>query len=594
MISLEAVTVSLPPGKPNAKIILKEISFSVQAGEKIAIVGRNGSGKTTLLQTIAGLLPLVSGSVAVLQSNVTACTECPPPSMALLVQEADNQFVASSVRNELLLGLPDAAQRDADAGRRVEMTAERFDLTEVLERNPHRLSGGEKQRLAFATIWMAEPDILLLDEPTTHLDAPSRNRCFEFVDTLCGDDSTVVWATPGGEDLMRADRVLWLDSGEIRYFGSIKEFLEDYSALEKAGIVLPPLAALSSNLADSIPGLNLDTAMLEPDGRVASPIATNARVSMLAEHVLSSLDRSKSQNYSRLESGGPVVAAGDGSASDSAERIIVAFDDVYFSYEFCNAIRQVSVQIREGQCVGVAGLNGSGKSTLLSLASGVLQPSRGEINRLYESAFEAGEQNVFHLFQNPEQMFFAETVREELAFGLRHVHGHTIRLDAPIMQALKQAELEPDAVIERSPVSLSFGEMRRLAFAVFISLRPKFLLLDEPTACLDDSGRRVLRGVLNQFILDGGTVMVASHDEDFLFEVCDRLIYLGDGRILHDIDLSSKSLPEDFEWPHEPQPLILALQSAIAHLGAKVTPRVVTADRLLANLSHSSQTRKPT
>jgi energy-coupling factor transport system ATP-binding protein len=582
MISLEAVTVSLPPGKPSARTILKEISFTVAAGEKIAIFGRNGSGKTSLLQTIAGLISPISGSVTVARSGAATNTESAPPSIALLLQEADNQFVASSVRNELMLGLLAAANRDADIEWRLQLAAERFDLKGVLERNPHRLSGGEKQRLAFATIWLAEPDILLLDEPTTYLDAPSRNRCFEFVDMLCGDESAVVWATLGGEDLMRVDRVLWLENGEIHYFGLLKDLFADFPRLKQSGIVLPPLAALSSRLADSLPGVSMDENIFEPDGNVPSQNATAARVSILAERIVSAHGNGKSEHHSAGEAGTPNRVAGNGSLPES--RAVVTFDDVTFSYNSCEAIRHLSVQIYQGQCVGITGRNGSGKSTLLSLASGALQPSGGKLERLYESAFDRGTQNVFHLFQSPEQMFFAETVREELAFGLEHVHGHKVMLDAPIRQALQESDLEPDQLINRSPLDLSFGEMRRLAFAVFISLKPKFLLLDEPTACLDDSGIRILQGVLRKFILDGGTVLIASHEAEFLFEVCDRLIYLGDGKIMQDVDISSKYLPEDFEWPYTPHPLIMALQFEMARLGLNVTPPAATVDSLIARL----------
>lgn len=595
MISLQAVTVCLPLGKPNPRTILNEISFSVHAGEKIAVVGRNGSGKTTLLQTIAGLIPPAAGSVEVKKTGMKTCAPAhgadenahdAPPSVALLLQDSDNQFVASSVRNELLLGLGGTAHGDAETKRRLEAAAERFRLKDVLDRNPHRLSGGEKQRLAFATIWMSEPDILLLDEPTTYLDGPSRNRCYEFVDLMCGDERAVVWAAPGGEDLMRVDRVLWLEEGRIRYYGLLKDLLEDLPKLERSGIVLPPVAAMSSRLARAIPGMSEDDAVLEPDGKATSPTATASRVSVLAARILASLANEGEGDISSREASAPHSSAGADPSSAAMGKAVVTLDEVSFSYESGDAIRQVSMQVREGQCVGITGLNGSGKSTLLSLASGALQPSRGKIERLFDSAFGSGEQNVFHLFQSPEQMFFAETVREEIAFGLKHVHGHKVRLDDQIRMALKSADLDPDRMIDRSPMESSFGEMRRLAFAVFIALGPKFLLLDEPTACLDDSGCRVLRKILQQFVGGGGTVMIAAHDAEFLLEVCDRLIYLEEGRVLHDVDISSKALPVDFGWPMEPIPLVLAMQEEMARMGLSVSPRAATLDNLLARLLH--------
>jgi len=584
MISLQAVTVRLPAGKPDARTILEDVSFTVHAGEKIAVAGRNGSGKTTLLQTIAGLICPCAGTVTV--RKAASAGGGSSPSTALLLQEADNQFVASSVRNELLLGLDGAASRNPDATRRMEAAAERFRLTELLDRNPHRLSGGEKQRLAFATIWMSAPDILLLDEPTTYLDAPSRNRCYEFVNMLSGDHCAIVWATPGGEDLLRVDKILWLDDGEIRFSGSLRDLLVTIPPSERPSIVLPPLSVLSSRLARELPEMGTGGAVFERDGTPASSAAAAARVRALAERVLECLggedlpgaDRAgwNDTESERMDGAGP--------SSQAEGKVIVALHGASYSYGSGDAVRDVTMEIRQGRCVGVTGLNGSGKSTLLSLLSGALQPTAGTVVRMYDRPFEAGAQNVFHLFQSPERMFFAETVGEELAFGLRHVHGRKARLDDLIRRALEEAGLEPAVVMDRSPLNLSFGEMRRLAFAVFLSLRPGFVLLDEPAACLDDAGTRLLRGIVDRFVADGGTVMIAAHDADFLFEACDRLIYLQEGRIVRDVDISSKFLPLDFEWPEEPLTLILALQEEMARQGLDVSPRAATLDGLLSRL----------
>ncbi|MFH1755838.1 MAG: ATP-binding cassette domain-containing protein, partial [Candidatus Latescibacterota bacterium] len=365
MISLEAVTVCLPPGKAHARTILKEISFSVRSGEKIAVTGSNGSGKTTLLQTIAGLLSPVSGSITVKKSATSPRGRATPPSISLLLQEPDNQFVASSVHNELLLGLRGANDRRAKDNRCVQSAVERFDLTDLLERNPHRLSGGEKQRLAFATIWLADPDILLLDEPTTYLDAPSRRRCFEFIDMMCSDESAVVWATPGGEDLLRVDRVLWLDDGSIRFCGVVKDLFEDGPRAEQSGVVPPPIMTLSSQLLGSSSGRNADRSLLEPDGDAAGGSVASTRVNRLAGLVLSSSHFAMKRMDSRSGLCERARSCGETSPFAPSETILAAFDDVSFAYDACKAIQNISMKIYQGQCVGIAGLNGSGKSTLL-------------------------------------------------------------------------------------------------------------------------------------------------------------------------------------------------------------------------------------
>ena len=196
MITLDDITVALPPRGPHARPILKHVNLAVDKGEWIAVVGPNGSGKSTLLATQAGWWPVTSGRL-----------ELPPgQSVALMFQEPDNQFVASSVRNELLLSLPPELNGN-ERTRKIETAIDRFSLAAFLTRNPHELSGGEKQRLALATVWLGDPQILLLDEPTSYLDTAERRRCIDFVAELNGRGVTIIWVTPGGEEIEPAGRV---------------------------------------------------------------------------------------------------------------------------------------------------------------------------------------------------------------------------------------------------------------------------------------------------------------------------------------------------------------------------------------------------
>jgi len=568
MISLDSVCVSLPMGSPQAKSILENISISLRTGETTAIIGGNGSGKTTLLQTLAGLIPPDSGRVTIAKPH----GEESKPVVALLLQEPDNQFVASSVLNELRLSQTAQTGEDGPDGARLREAAARFELEPLLGRNPHQLSGGEKQRLALACVWLTRPDILLLDEPTTYLDGATRRRCYQIVAELNSEGTTVIWATPGGEDLTQADRVIWIDQGGVRFDGHWPD-LFDSEELETAAVVPPPVISLASNLVGERGISDLET---------------------LADRLVRSAGgrpRPDGKSLTATELS-PDADSGGGVAPDPAAP--VRLERVSFAYGDEDVIREIDLQVPAGRCLGITGPNGSGKTTLLHLAAGILTPSRGGIYRRYETIVEDGRQNVFFLFQSPERMFFAETVHEELAFGLRQLGIDEKDRDAAIQQGLLEAGLDPGELTGRSPLSLSFGEMRRLALAVFLTLRPRVLFLDEPTACLDVPGRDRLRLILKQFLSNGGTVMITSHDLDFLLEVADRLIHLEAGQVSSRLDLAGGMLPDGGDWPNGEKPLILQLQDLLARRGLDPTPRRVTAAGLRDYLAGSSQARKPT
>lgn len=204
LISLRRATVSYgPEGRP----ALAGVDLDVAPGSWTAVCGANGSGKSTLLWALASLVPLSGGTL-----------ERGAARPAVLLQEPDNQFVATAVRHELALSLPEDVAA-ADRERRIGEAVERFALGHLLDRSPHRLSGGEKQRLALATVFLESPDVVLLDEPLAYLDAESRETVIGFVREMNGRGVAVVWATPG-EDVALADDAIVLEGGRIAWAGA--------------------------------------------------------------------------------------------------------------------------------------------------------------------------------------------------------------------------------------------------------------------------------------------------------------------------------------------------------------------------------------
>ncbi|MDH3215246.1 MAG: ATP-binding cassette domain-containing protein [Candidatus Krumholzibacteria bacterium] len=454
MIELENITVSLPQGARQASRILKNVTVTIEDGEWLVLSGANGSGKTTLLKTIAGLIPADNGKL-----NTEFANQPPSDSpIALLLQEPDNQFVAGSVKSELILSLPPSLG-DEEGRQKLLQIIEQFSLGELLECNPHRLSGGEKQRLAFATVVLSEPRLLLLDEPTSYLDSVERERCTRFVQDLHRSGVSIVWAVPSVNEAPHRGRILHLVAGRVDFDGNVAQL----------------------------------RARLKP--------ATQSQEDPLIEY--------------------PVIGKTLSSATP-----VVSLRSVSFAYGERPVFDGLSVDLWEGQCVGITGRNGSGKSTLLALLSGVLEATDGEVIRKYPKTVEQGRQNIFYLFQNPERLFFAETVFEEIAFGLRALKIPKSEIKDRVDFALTRVGLIPQDFVSRLPFSLSLGEMRRLAFAIALALDPCFLLLDEPASCLDDTGQSILLNLLCHFKREGCTIAIASHDTTGFSSIVDRLIEL--------------------------------------------------------------------
>ena len=188
-------------------------------------------------------------------------------------------------------------------------------------------------------------------------------------------------------------------------------------------------------------------------------------------------------------------------------------------------LEDLDLTVHAGESVGISGRNGSGKSTLLLLAGGALAASSGRIERTVK------EHGVLYLPQSPERLFFAETVMEEIGFGLerRGVPAEAARARAE--EALNRVGLEAASFAPRSPFELSFGEMRRVAFAIASALDPELLLLDEPASCLDASGKSLLAGLVDDAAARGAAVMIASHEPAARLNA-DRVLNLRDGALV--------------------------------------------------------------
>lgn len=480
--------------------LFENADLRIEAGERIALIGRNGTGKSSLLKAIAGDVPLDSGTV----------WRQPGLRVARLDQEVWNAE-SRTVRDEIALGLaaPKLAQR-AEAGPRVDLESEegwRHEQQVKLvisrlglpaDRPVRELSGGWRRRTFLAKALVAEPDLLLLDEPTNHLDIDAIAWVEEFVAAFSG---AVLFVTHDRAFLSRlATRIVELDRGRLTSWpGSYPSYLEKKAAALDAEA--RDLARLDKKLAQEEAWLRqgVKARRTRNEGRVRDLMKLRAERASRRDHV------------------GQVRMSID--SSGSSGKLVFEAQDVVKRFGGTTVIDGYSQRIFRGDRVGLIGPNGSGKSTLLQLLVGELEPDEGEIRR-------GTRLQVAYFDQQREQLDPEATVMDTVNDGNttvvingqpKHVLGYLGEFLFPRERAL-------------SPVkSLSGGERNRLLLARLFAKPANVLVLDEPTNDLDIETLELLEDLVGDF---PGTVLLVSHDRVFLDRVVtSTLAFEGAGRV---------------------------------------------------------------
>ncbi|MEJ2627485.1 MAG: ATP-binding cassette domain-containing protein [bacterium] len=222
--------------------ILKGLSFSMQKGERLALMGANGSGKTTLVRCLNGLLQIQEGEIEVNDLHLSQ-----PENLykvrsivGMVFQNPDNQIVSTTVEREIAFGLENLGFPSQLIQEKVEKTLIEFDLTKYRTSSPHLLSGGEKQRLAFASVWVMDPEFLILDETTSMLDYSLRQQLFKFLDQANKEKKMgILLVTQFSQEILNFDRLIILDNGKIMVKGKPRELFATYKNLTQWGIRLP-------------------------------------------------------------------------------------------------------------------------------------------------------------------------------------------------------------------------------------------------------------------------------------------------------------------------------------------------------------------
>jgi energy-coupling factor transport system ATP-binding protein len=492
MIEIAGLTYSYPQSN---RPVLQDVQLEIGRGKRVLLTGLSGSGKSTLLRALNGLVPRFHGGrfegrvqVAGLNTRQTSI-ERMAAEVGLMFQEPSRRFVSRSVVDEIAFGLEVAGLGGDHIRRRVDEVVERFDLGTLLDRQVDLLSGGEQQRVALAAVLSRRPSLLLLDEPTSQLDARSSQALIAWVQDL---------VTRNGLTMLVAEHQLqrWVDTLDSYLYLTLEGRLGDYG--DRARVLQgTPYDRSLGRLQE----------LLELKGPSREALSRALQSAAVLDH-------------EAAQTGGPLRLR--------AER-------VSFDYNGIPALQEADLDLFDGQVVALMGPNGSGKTTLLRCLMGLNRAQAGRI-RLGEVYIEkedvaAISRSVAYVPQWPSALLFADTVLEELAWTLRN---HSLEDNPPVDPQDLLEELDLASVAERYPRDLSAGQIQRAALAAVLVTKPGVLLLDEPTLGMDTLVQRRLGQLLQQWREEGRAVLVATHNAEFAAAYADRVVVMDQGRIIDD------------------------------------------------------------
>jgi len=491
MIKFEKVTFAYPGG---AKA-LDGLDLHIGRGERVAIVGNNGSGKTTLALLINGVLQATAGKIIVddLDPSDEKDNRLLKHKVGLVFQNPDNQLVSTTVEREVAFSLENMNVPHDRMRPRVERMLDFFGLAAFRNKLTSDLSGGEKQRLALASVMVAEPKILIFDEPGSFLDQTGKKLLNSAIDMLLKDNQnlTVLRITQYAEEAGLYDRMIVFRDGSVEADGSPDEIFSRTRSAESLGVGIPLKYRITR----------------KPDSD-AAPVAQPKKEIVARTSI-------------KLES---VSFSYNGKAGDRL------FDNVNLEFE-------------SDKVYGLVGPSGSGKTTLIQLTAGLLKPDSGRIE--YEG-FSPSSGRLAVSFQQPERQFFLETVEKEIRFGAENLGLDNI--DQISDRCYSLIGMDKQAYGERNPFTLSGGEKRKLAFGTIISLKPTFIFFDEPTCGLDWQGITKFKQLVGNLNLGGVGVVIISHFGDIILDLADEIIALKNGEISQ--SLSKEQFFRQSEYSH--------------------------------------------
>ena len=455
---------------------LKNINLSVKTGECVLLCGKSGCGKTTLIRLLCGMLPdfyngAFTGSVSVKGIDpITAPMYEIAKTVGTVFQNPRTQFYTVNTTSEIAFGCENFGMEPKLIQDRVYETADALHINSLLDRNIFQLSGGEKQKIAFASIYAVNPDIYVLDEPSSNLDNHAINELQSILQFLKAHGKTIVVAEHRIWYLKElADRTVYMKDGQIEKEYTIQE-LDSMSIAERMETGIRPVS-----LGD-----------------------------------FSSIAKERTEN------------TGDIGGNTSIQMKDVSFS--YTKYKGQPSLFIPEAYFPSGTIIAVIGSNGAGKSTLVSVIGGLLKNKKGSVK--LNGNIQSAKERLFvsyMVMQEVNHQLFTDSVKEEIVLGVKN----------PDERALNAVltKMDIERLKDRHPMTLSGGQKQRVAIAAAVFCKKKILIFDEPTSGLDFFHMMQTAELIKTLKADDTYIFVITHDYELIAAACDIAVEVKNGRI---------------------------------------------------------------
>lgn len=494
LFTLENLTFSYPGQAVRA---IDDLSLTISEGAFVVLCGPSGCGKSTLLRQLKPALAphgVRTGRILFRDTpleQVDARTQA--ARIGFVQQSPENQIVTDKVWHELAFGLESLGMDTPTIRRRVAEMASFFGIEDWFHKDVTELSGGQKQLLNLASVMAMQPDVLILDEPTSQLDPIAASDFLAVLGKINRELGTAVLLTEHRlEDTFPlATMVAVMDSGRLLCTGTPAE-------------VGQSLKAMGHRMFLAMPAAMRIWAAVESDA--PCPVTVREGRDFLQEFAAHH----------------PLLPLPEEPKQPKREPVITV-EGAWFRYEESSpdVVKGLDLTLGRGEFLALLGGNGAGKSTTLKLLSGLKRPYRGNIS-------VSGTLGM--LPQNPQTLFVKKTVREDL---FEIFSGSSIpkeRQQEQVAQMVRLCRLE--TLLDRHPYDLSGGEQQRAALAKVLLLRPEILLLDEPTKGLDAEFKQLFAEILRSLLSQGVSLLMVSHDVAFCARYAHRCALFFDGAVV--------------------------------------------------------------